>query len=186
MSGKIKTYVIRDHRFLENLIEFLRKLPLDKRPWQVEIEPYVKRRSKRQNALYWSWLEILAGEFGYTKDELHIVLGEQLLPKVELVNRFTGEALMVPKSTTQLSTVEFRDYLDHIERIAAEHGIMLPQPNDHDAWDAASPPRRGDDHEDQSGTDAVAHQHSQGEGRRGGGADCSGPEDHRRPADRAA
>jgi hypothetical protein len=47
----------------------------------VSIEEGKPKRSHAQNRLYWTWVGIIASELGYTKDEMHIILGDRFLKK---------------------------------------------------------------------------------------------------------
>lgn len=87
-----------------------------------------KNRSLNQNAYYWACvLEIvLAGlqEVGYreikTKEDTHAICKELFLKK-SIPNELTGEVLEIHVSTTELSTVEFNEYIDRIAQWAAEY-----------------------------------------------------------------
>jgi hypothetical protein len=101
-----------------------------------------KARSLEQNALYWKWIEIIANESGYTKNELHSyfkysfiaiplfrLAGRDLIPydigtflmklnEVELLQTFMSSV-----STTSLKTNEFTIYLNEVAKFALEFGI---------------------------------------------------------------
>jgi organic radical activating enzyme len=50
---------------------------------------------------------------------------------VELVNKESGEVHQVPKSTAGLTTVEFNEFIEKIQRFAAEFlGIVIPDPGE--------------------------------------------------------
>ena len=44
-------------------------------------------RSDAQNRLYFYWVEILSKEVGYSKDEMHLVLADKFLPKIEFTTK---------------------------------------------------------------------------------------------------
>lgn len=49
----------------------------------------------------------------------------------EVVNHDTGEAVSVPKSTTKLSKLEFSEYIEKIQRFAAEFlNTQIPNPGE--------------------------------------------------------
>jgi len=84
-----------------------------------------KKRSNDQNAYYWLLLGILEKETGQEADDWHSTFRARLLKKHITVN---GKQITLVQSTTNLSTLEFGEYIEHIKRIAAEYGIILPDP----------------------------------------------------------
>jgi hypothetical protein len=110
---KKRTFILRDDTFRKNLVTFLDALDLEK-PLQVTVEDFKPKRSLNQNALYWTWLGIVANETG---------------PVVVTIGNDTVEE---PRSTTGLSKAEFSDYLERVQVFAAQElGIMLPWPDEH-------------------------------------------------------
>ena len=105
-----------------------------------------KARSLEQNALYWKWIEIIANESGYTKNELHSyfkysfiaiplfrLAGRDLIPydigtflmklyEVELLQTFMSSV-----STTSLKTNEFTIYLNEVAKFALEFSINFEE-----------------------------------------------------------
>lgn len=50
---------------------------------------------------------------------------------IEVVNKETGEVVAIPKSTSKLTTVQFNEYKEKIQRFASEFlGIYIPDPNE--------------------------------------------------------
>lgn len=108
---------------------------LPDKPYIVEIKQKKVKRSLSQNALYWMQVNVLSKESGYTPNELHEILGELFLPKVEIKHKNT--VVIRPMSTTLLTTAQFTDYLFHIQVFASEEfGVILPVPADliFDQW----------------------------------------------------
>jgi len=92
---------------------------------RYRIEYVEDARSLSQNAYYWVYLDVIAGETGHTPEELHTLFKRKFLPrKFKLV---LGEHIEIEQSTTRLKKHEFGEYLD---RIAAETGVPLPDPED--------------------------------------------------------
>jgi hypothetical protein len=87
----------------------------------INIEKDRKKRTGRQNNLYWAWLEIIGAELGYNPEELHDSFRAMFL---------TDRSKKIPliRSTTMLNTIQFGQYLDKIDRTCSELGIILPQP----------------------------------------------------------
>ena len=87
-------------------------------------------RSNQQNRYYWGVIiKILADELGYDPTDLHFALRLRFLSMIE--DNVTSGVLLVPKSTTGLSTAEFEAYQADIRRWAAGFlNISIPEPNE--------------------------------------------------------
>ena len=120
-------FIIKNNQVLENCIKAIKDIkPEDN--MQVEIKPYVAKRSLDQNALYHMWLTVIADYTGYTKDEMHDVMRARYLPlNFRVVD---GIKLNELTSTTKLTTKQFGDYMREIEAFAVENDIKLPYPEE--------------------------------------------------------
>lgn len=113
---------------------FLRRLTGE---WRFTVCRYRKRRSDRQNRYYWP---VFVGSFArFLRDqgenvtdlEAHEMLKHRHL-KTTKVCKSTGEAFDYVRSTTELTTAEFNEYLDRCAVFLAEYcGIVLPDPSDY-------------------------------------------------------
>ena len=102
-----------------------------------------KARSLDQNALMWMWLTILAEHFGargiqndsgekVDKDDMHDIMRHKFLG-YESGPRKIGNTVIDEhklKSTAKLEVGEMHKYLTQIDQWAAEHGCLLPHPED--------------------------------------------------------
>ncbi len=102
------------------------------RQWVVSIKRKVRRRSNDQNALMWSWIDLVAGlvgdHTGYQKYEIHEFFKQNFLPAspVEI-----GDRRADYRTTTILSAAELAAYMEAIDRwCAGELGLILPRPED--------------------------------------------------------
>lgn len=96
----------------------------------ITIEKKKSTRSAEQNSLYFLYVEILAKELGYTKDEMHEIIKFKFNRKHK-VNEKTGEVLEYIGSTTSLSVSEFTEYLDSLRIWASEmFNVYLPLPDE--------------------------------------------------------
>lgn len=87
----------------------------------LKIEKQISTRSLNQNQLYWLFLGVIERETGNNANELHEYFRRTLLaPKFIKV---LGKEIKIPKSTTELSKLEFADYLD---KISSETEIQIP------------------------------------------------------------
>ena len=82
-------------------------------------------RSLSQNGYYWAVVvPLLAEHCGYEREEMH----EALKMKFLLVH---GEsAFPTLRSTTELDTAEFTEYIEQCRRLAAGYGVVIPDPGE--------------------------------------------------------
>ena len=65
-----------------------------------------------------------------TNEQVHEMLKLKFLKESILVNEETGEYLERIKSTTELSTVDFMEYIQQIQKFAIEYfNTEIPDPN---------------------------------------------------------
>jgi len=88
------------------------------------------KRSDAQNRLYFAWVDILAKEIGYSKQEMHLVLADKFLTKIEFKTKSGKDISQIP-STRELNVDEFIDYICEIDMLAGEHNIKLPHDDDY-------------------------------------------------------
>lgn len=85
-------------------------------------------RSTKQNRAYFGLVVKMIGDhLGYDKEEMHHALAMHFLG-YDVID-IGGVNVKVPKSTKLLSTVEFNEYVEKVQRWAAEqHSIVIPDP----------------------------------------------------------
>lgn len=121
---------------LDNLIAFARSLP-DTKAWDWTCKPLAKDRSGKQNRSLWGvaypalraatgqgvndWHEYMLGEhFGWIESTL---FGKRKAkPARTTTTGYDGESSM-------LSTVEFAEYYNFIQRRGRENGVFIPDPD---------------------------------------------------------
>lgn len=93
---------------------------------EVTIQRLRKRRSLNQNSYMWGVVYALMAEAaGYTPEEMHDAL------KIKFLSVHGETALPTVRSTTDLTTTEFEEYLSQCRQLAAEiYGIYVPEPNE--------------------------------------------------------
>jgi len=96
--------------------------------WIVDIKKYRSRRTLPQNSLYWVFIACISSETGNDKDALHDYFREKFLGWEEY--EAFGEAKKRLRSTTKLTTKEFKNYLESIHADMATEGINLLFPED--------------------------------------------------------
>lgn len=118
---------------IASITKFLAGLALN-RAWEIVVKPHQKRRSQSQNAYLWGAVYPVILQrggntlAGWTADDLHeYFLGSHF--GTEVLN-FNGRDYERPlKRSSKLSTLEFMDYIAHIQLKMAEIGIFIPDPD---------------------------------------------------------
>lgn len=103
--------------------------------WRIEVNEQKSKRSLQQNAYLWGVVyptiikaggETLAG---WTNDDIHeYLLGEHF--GWEVLSGFDRKRVRPIRRSSRLSVSEFMDYLAFIQHRMAEHGIVIPDPNE--------------------------------------------------------
>jgi hypothetical protein len=93
----------------------------------VSVTKWRKPRSDNQNSYYWGCvIELLSEHSGYTPDEMHEALKQLFL---------TDKTLQIPKvkSTTDLNTLEFEEFLSKVRIWASvELQVNIPFPREYE------------------------------------------------------
>jgi hypothetical protein len=105
----------------------------------ITIEKLKKSRSNNQNAYYWgvvipivqSGLKDATGEFR-SADSIHYgILLPLFSPTNEIVNIDTGQVLSEKISSSEMTTVQFMEYVLEVQKWSAEFlGVDIPNPNE--------------------------------------------------------
>ena len=69
-------------------------------------------RSIEQNALYWKWVDIMAKELGYQKEQMNLLIKYKFLQR-ETVNEH-GSVTIDLKSTATLTKEEFTKFMNDV------------------------------------------------------------------------
>lgn len=93
-----------------------------------------KQRSNSQNKYYWSVvLERLSNHTGYTTNEIHEILKNRFLKGWKTLKNRKNEYIEAEyaRSTTDLNTKEFEDYMTKVREFASiVMGCWIPEPNE--------------------------------------------------------
>lgn len=126
-----QTYILpKGERDLARLVGALSALPRDK-AFKVTITENRKRRSNDQNAWLWgvAYKIICSHLPGWDADDVHEwCLGEWA--GWQVVEGFGSKRKRPLRRSSKLSTLEFMDFKDWIQRTMAEKGIDIPDPNE--------------------------------------------------------
>jgi len=97
---------------------------------QITIGDIGNKRSNNQNAYYWGCvLKLVAEHTGYSENELHEVFKNMFLPKKFVT--INDREFEITKSTTQVKTTEFEEYVERIREYAgSELQVAIPLPNE--------------------------------------------------------
>jgi hypothetical protein len=99
---------------------------LEGKEYELTLRSRPKKRSLNQNSYYWGVvIEMLSEASGYEPEEMHDALKERFLR----IHAYT--ALPTVRSTTDLTTVEFEEYMRQCRQLSAEmFGLYIPEPNE--------------------------------------------------------
>jgi hypothetical protein len=97
----------------------------------IKIEKYSKKRSNPQNRYYHGVvLKYLSETTGFSVSEMHEVLKAKFLP-YERANRITGEVVQFGRSTTELNTLQYEEFLEQVRIFAINQlDCLIPLPNE--------------------------------------------------------
>jgi len=105
----------------------------------ISIDKAKKNRSNNQNSYYWgvvipivqSGLKDATGEFR-SSDSIHYgILLPLFAPSNEIVNIDSGQVLSEKISSSEMSTVQFMEYILEVQKWSAEFlGVDIPNPNE--------------------------------------------------------
>ncbi len=98
---------------------------------EVVVRKKKKHRSNPQNKYYWGIvIDIVSGATGFTPQEAHDAMRYKFLAEISDMPNNNGR-LVKSKSTSELTTVEFLDYIAQIQRWASEFlDCYIPDPNE--------------------------------------------------------
>lgn len=97
---------------------------------EVVVRPFRSQRTQQQSRYYFGVVVPLIAEYcGYDKQEAHEVLAMRFLRIDDCP--ITGAPRR--KRTPDCDTAEFSEYVNSCIRLAAEHGIRVPEPHEVEA-----------------------------------------------------
>lgn len=88
-------------------------------------------RSNNQNRYYWGVvINMLSEHTGFTPSEMHEVLKYRFLSYPRILISKTPEKVLIAKSTTNLTTKEFEEFMTRVRQWASiDLGLWIPEPN---------------------------------------------------------
>ena len=122
-------FKIRAETDKKAVCEYIKKLDISRRQYNVRVAKKAETRTLSQNRLYYLWLNCISAETGNEVELLHEYCKQKFLGVQHRV--IYGEEVARPLTTTDLNTEQFKAYLDKIQEWAnVEQGIILPNPED--------------------------------------------------------
>lgn len=94
------------------------------------IELHKWSRTLEQNSLMWYWFTIIGNSMGYTKEEVYYEMLEMFAPIYTRRSIKTGKPVQEKMTTSMMSVEQMSDFLDCVDRFAAEWNIILPRKED--------------------------------------------------------
>lgn len=113
---------------IERVCDALNLLPL-MQSWRIEVREARAKRTEQQNRYLWGicYREIMKHLEGWDAEDVHeYCLGEW--GGWEVVEFFGKKRQRPIRRSSKLSKLEFMDFVSHIQRTMAEHGIIIPDP----------------------------------------------------------
>lgn len=134
----IITTEFKNGKFIQNKNLILKALEaLSGGKIMLTIQKAKKHRTSQQNRFYHGVVVVIVAncmhEAGYvmTNEDVHDMLRVRFLKETICVNEETGDYIERIKSTTELSTVEFMEYVQSIVQWVAEFfGTVIPDPEE--------------------------------------------------------
>lgn len=122
MKKLARQWTIIDGKLPDQVVAFIRN---QKGKMLLILKEKKEKRSLKQNAYYWAYLQIISQETGNEVDDLHEYFKRIHLPAKEIT--VLRRTIKIPSSTTGLSKGQFCEY---IKRIEVETGVLAPDPDD--------------------------------------------------------
>lgn len=116
-------------RLIERIAVALRALPAD-HAYRVEVHEHKSKRSDAQNRYLWGvvYPTVTKHLEGWSSEDVHeYCLGEHF--GWEKVKGLGKTRLRPLRRSSRLSKLEFMDYVSFIQQRMAEHGIVIPDPD---------------------------------------------------------
>jgi hypothetical protein len=102
---------------------------------RISVCKHRRRRTDRQNRYYWPCFvqpfaeQLQAQGEAISDDDAHEILKTRFLRK-SVIDLKTGEAFEYVRSTTELNTAEFNQYLDQCAAFLADYfNLQIPEPS---------------------------------------------------------
>ena len=105
----------------------------------ISIDKAKKNRSNNQNSYYWgicipliqSGLKEATGEYFGSENIHYDILIKMFAPSLEIVNKLTGQILSKQISSSEMTTIQFMEYVMEVQKWASEFlNIDIPDPNE--------------------------------------------------------
>lgn len=127
---------------IKNVCEFINKLPKE-RKWEIVIKPYRFKRTLAQNSYLWGvvYKTIEDNDAGwFINEETEAAIRGTGIKPTDLIHEYFKQVYLlvgtlggtvITRSTTDLSTSEFTEYVENIMRFASTQlGIYIPTPEE--------------------------------------------------------
>lgn len=127
---------------IERVRGFIQQLPKDKK-WEIVIKPYRFKRTLAQNSYLWGvvYKTIEEEDAGwFLNEETEKAMRGTGIKPTDLIHEYFKQTYLsvgkfgdtlITRSTTDLSTAEFTEYVEKIMRVAStELGIYIPTPEE--------------------------------------------------------
>lgn len=98
--------------------------------YNLSLTEWKNSRSNQQNALFWVWMRIMGGHFGYRDQGMHDEMIDLFAPIYTTRDINTGKPKQKRLTTSRMNVKQMHEFMEQIDQFAAENSIVLPQPDD--------------------------------------------------------
>lgn len=115
---------------IERIAKVLHNLPLGQ-AWELSLAEYRPKRSNQQNRYLFGvvYPTIMHHLEGWNVEDVHeFMLGSW--SGWEIIEGFGAKRRKPIRRSSRLTTVEFQDYVAHIQQFMSERGVYIPDPNE--------------------------------------------------------
>ncbi len=121
-----KIYILREDAIRKRVCHVVMNVGLkSRRLIEVEFRPFVKKRTTNQNSMMHLVWRQFGNELGWDEEEVKEFFKDKYGSKIE--RQIDDEVVWFPKPSHKYSVEVAAQMIDTVQRVAAEHGIMLPE-----------------------------------------------------------
>ena len=145
-SAEYEFQTLAAYKTARQLIDGGAALLLEGGPIRIVMERYSPQRSTEAGNLYWLWMGHMAKHFSrkgnkFDKDDMHDLMRHQFLGyETKTIGRTQLSPQLRSTKKGEITTAEMCEYMQKVDAWAADHGCLLPRPEDNDyaVWQKAA------------------------------------------------
>ena len=123
-------FVINTNEARQRVLDYIGRLPIEKRPYRASIVKINPTRSNEQNRYMWFVFESLARELKTDRDTIHDFFSHLFL---RVIDKLGDEEFYRLRGTSTLSAAEHSAFMDDVRKYSNQvFGIPIPLPGELD------------------------------------------------------